>query len=50
MKWVKSCQNQLSIFDFLFKFNVDAESGITTGLYNQIKVAEVQIKVKNEGF
>ena len=27
---------------------VDAESGITTGLYSQTKVAEVKIKVKHD--
>ena len=50
MKWVKSGQNQLSKKASFMKFNVDAESGITTGLYSQIKVAEVKIKVKNDGF
>ena len=49
MKWVKSGQNQLSKKDSLMKFNVDAESGITTGLYSQIKIAEVKIKVKKNG-
>ena len=49
MKWVKSGQNQLSKTVSFIKFYVDAESGITTGLYSQIKVAEVKIKVKNDG-
>ena len=43
MKWIKSGQNQLSKKAPFMNVYVDAESGITTGLYSQIKVAEVKI-------
>ena len=50
MKWVKSGQNQLSKKAPFMKCYVDAEAGTTTGLYSQIKVAEVKITIKNNGF